>query len=95
MSRRNDLFRLGNGTSMNAYCTTSADGKSTVVHLVNFERRASRNPISLWVKDPFRWARFWKLGANEPVPLSAVLEREGKELPLPPSKTYAAVKFEH
>lgn len=94
MSRRNDLFRLGNGTSMNAYCSSSADGKRTVVHLVNFDRRSRRSPVSLWVKRPFRLARFWKLAADEPVALSEVPEREGKELPLPPFATYAAVELE-
>ena len=41
MSRRNDLFRLGNGASMSVCCTGSPDGRMMVMQLVSFDRRAS------------------------------------------------------
>ena len=94
MSRRNDLFRLGNGASMSVYCTGSSDGRMSLIHLVNFDRRASRVAVSLWVKQPFRAARLWKLGASEPMALSAKPEQGGQEFALPPFATYAAVELE-
>ena len=94
MSRRNDLFRLGNGASMSVYCAGSADGRMTVLHLVNFDRRARPAPASLWVKQHFRKARLWKLGSNEPMVLSARAGQHGREMALPPFTTYAAVELE-
>jgi hypothetical protein len=94
MSRRNDLFRLGNGASMSVRCTGSSDGRVMVIQLVSFDRRASRLPVSLWVKPQFRTARLWKLGSNEPMTLSAKPEQGGQELSLPPFATYAAVELE-
>jgi hypothetical protein len=94
MSRRSDLFRLGNGESMSVHCTGSADGSKTLIHLVNFDHRARRTPVSLWVKQHFRAARFWKLGASEPIALSPKLEQSGQELALPLFATYAALELE-
>jgi hypothetical protein len=94
MSRRSDVFRLGNGASMSVYCASSADGKTMLIHLTNFDRRGSRVPVSLWVKQPFRTARLWKLGSSEPVALPARPEHGGRELALPPFTTYAAVELE-
>jgi hypothetical protein len=66
----------------------------TLIHLVNFDRRASRAPVSLWVKQHFRAARLWKLGASEAITLSSKHEQNGLELALPPFATYAAVELE-
>jgi hypothetical protein len=93
LSRRNDLFRLGNGLAMNVRYTASADGRNAVIHLVNFERRASRRAVSLWVKQPFRTARIWRLDSPEPVPLRVLPEGTGRELALPGFATYAAVEL--
>ena len=93
MSRRNDLFRLGNGASMSARCTGSSDGRMMLIQLVSFDRRAGRVPVSLWVKSQFRTARFWKLGSNEPITLSSKPEQGGREFSLPPFATYAAVEL--
>jgi hypothetical protein len=95
MSRRNDLFRLGNGASMSVRCTGSSDGKRMLIQLVSFDRRASRVPVSLWVKPQFRTARLWKLGSDEPMALSARTEQGGQEYALPPFATYAAVELEN
>ena len=94
MSRRNDLVRLGNGASMSVCCTGSSDGRRTLIQLVSFDRRASRVPVSLWVKPHFRAARLWKLGSSEPMIFSAKAEQTGQELSLPPFATYAAVELE-
>ena len=94
VSRRNDPFRLGNGFSMSLYSTISPDRQHTVVHLINSDGRARRSPVSLWVKQPFRRARFWQLGADEAVALSPAAERQGKELALPSFGVYAAVELE-
>ena len=94
MSRRNDLFRLGNGSSISVYCTGSSDGKMTLFHLVNFDRRVSRNPVSLWVRQQFRTARLWKMGSSEPMTLSARPEQGGQEFSLPPFATYSALELE-
>lgn len=95
MSRRNDLFRLGNGESISVRCTGSADGRRMLIQLVSFDRRASRVPVSLWVKPQFRTARLWKLGSDEPMALSARPEQGGQEYSLPPFATYAAVELEN
>jgi len=94
MSRRNDLFRLGNGPSMSVCCTGSSDGRRTLIQLVSFDRHGSRLPVSLWVKPHFRAARLWKLGSSEPMILSAKAEQGGQELSLPSFATYAAVELE-
>jgi hypothetical protein len=94
MSRRNDLFRLGNGASISVRCTGSSDGRRMLIQLVSFDRRGSRIPVSLWVKPRFRAARLWKLGSNKPVTLSAKPEQAGQEFSLPPFATYAAVELE-
>ena len=94
MSRRNDLFRLGNGASMSARCTGSPDGRMMLIQLVSFDRRAARVPVSLWVKPKFRAARLWKLDSNEPMTLSAKPEQGGQEFSLPPFTTYAALELE-
>jgi hypothetical protein len=94
MSRRNDLFRLGNGASMSVCCTGSSDGRRTLIQLVSFDRRPSRVPVSLWVRPHFRAARLWRLGSSEPMILSAKAEQGGQELSLPPFTTYAAVELE-
>jgi hypothetical protein len=94
MSRRNDLFRLGNGASIAVCCTGSSDGRRTLIQLVSFDRRASRMPVSLWVKPHFRAARLWMLDSSEPMRLQAKAEQSGQELSLPPFATYAAVELE-
>ena len=94
MSRRNDLFRLGNGASMSVRCTGSSDGRMMLIQLVSFDRREGRVPVSLWVKSQFRTARLWKLGSKEPMILSAKPEQGGQEFSLPPFTTYAAVELE-
>jgi hypothetical protein len=94
MSRRNDLFRLGNGASMGVRCTGSSDGRMMLIQLVSFDRRAGGVPVSLWVKGKFRTAWLWKLGSNEPVTLSSKREQGGREFALPPFTTYAAVELE-
>ena len=94
MSRRNDLFRLGNGASMSVRCTGSSDGRMMLIQLVSFDRRAGRVPVSLWVKEQFRTARLWKLGSNEAASLSSKPEQGGREFSLPPFTTYAAVELE-
>ena len=94
MSRRNDLFRLGNGASMSVRCTGSSDGRMMLIQLVSFDRRAGGVPVSLWVKGEFRTAWLWKLGSNEPVTLSSKPEQGGQEFSLPPFTTFAAVELE-
>jgi hypothetical protein len=94
MSRRNDLFRLGNGASMSVRCTGSSDGRRMLIQLVSFDRRAGRGPVSLWVKSKFRAARLWTLGSNEAIALSFKPEQGGQEFSLPPFTTYAAVELE-
>jgi len=94
MSRRNDLFRLGNGASMSVRCTGSSDGRLMLIQLVSFDRRAGRVPVSLWVKEQFRTARLWRVGSNEAASLSSKPEQGGREFSLPPFTTYAAVELE-
>lgn len=94
MSRRNDLFRLGNGASISVRCKGSADGRRMLIQMVSFDRRASRVPVSLWVRPQFRTARLWKLGSNESMALSARPEQGGQEFSLPPFATYAAVELQ-
>ena len=94
MSRRNDLFRLGNGASMSVRCTGTSDGRMMLIQLVSFDRRAGGVPVCLWVKAPFRTARLWKLGSNEPITLSSKPEQGGREFSLPPFTTFAAVELE-
>lgn len=94
LSRRNDLVRLWNAAAMNSFYTASPDGRRALVQIINYSLREKGEPVSVWVREAYRSARLWHLGADHPVPLPGKAEQGGQEFHLPPVSTYAAVEME-
>jgi len=94
LSHSNDLMRLWNAGGTNSIYTTAPDGSKSLVQIVNYSIGGEVDSISLWLKDPYRSAHFWSLGANEPTLLHKVTEFGEAELYLPALPVYAAVELE-
>jgi hypothetical protein len=94
LSHSNDLIRLWNAGGTNSMYTASPDGSKSLVQIVNYSVGGQNDSISLWLKQPYRSARFWSLSANEPVSLQKVTEFGEAELHLPPFPVYGAVELE-
>jgi hypothetical protein len=92
MSHSSDLVRLWNAGGSNSIYTAAPDGSRTLVQIVNYSVGGEADSISLWLKNPYRAARFWSLGANEPKSLQKATG--SGEFYLPPFAVYAAVELE-
>ena len=99
LSHRGDPARLYNGASMNYFYQASSKGRQGVIHVLNYSRRpGGDNPI-IYLKSPWRTARFVGLETTAPVPLqfarqTAPYEVGGAELSLPLISVYGAVQME-
>ena len=94
LSHSNDLVRLWNAGGTNSMYTASPDGSKSLVQIVNYSVGGQNDSISLWLKQPYRSARFSSLSANEPVSLQKVTEFGEAELHLPAFPVYGAVELE-
>ncbi len=95
LSHRNDPIRLYNGSTMNFACQVSADGRQSVIHMLNYSRRAGGDGVVLYLKNPFKTARFVSPEIAAPAPLAfAPQAAGGAELPLPNFVIYGAVQLE-
>ncbi len=94
LSHRNDLLRLWNRGSLNAYYTEAPGGRTRLVQLVNYAARPAEHPVTLGLPVAYRSARFWELGAPAPQPLQPTPAPHGIELPLPPFPIHAAIELE-
>ncbi len=94
MSRRNDLVRIFNVTACNTLCTADLSGRKRLVQILNYASSGRQDLASIWVRTTNRTARYWSLGAAEPVTLRGVRSRGGWEFQLPFISTYAALEFD-
>jgi len=84
MSHRHDLVRVFNpGVGRFAY-SKSEDGRSGVVHLFPYLRRAFETHVSVWCKEPWSSAEAWQPGASGPEPTERTVMETGVEFLLPP-----------
>lgn len=95
MSRRWDSFRLFNASSILAYHAASGDGKTSVIHLLNYTRRAARSPVAVQINSAVRRARFHILGRADAAEAQVVTRDGGREIDLPPFAVYCALELEH
>lgn len=95
MSRRWDSIRLFNAGSMLAFHAAAADGRTSIVHLLNYTCRASANLVSLQIPSDVRAARLHLPGKAEPT-AAAIHRRDGRtETDVQPYAVYCALELVH
>ncbi|MGE5571030.1 MAG: hypothetical protein ACM3S5_18500 [Rhodospirillales bacterium] len=95
MSHQNDLVRFFNTGTLNCYYTASADGKKSLLHIINFAMRPSNNLVSAAFTRRFRAARFWRLEDESAQPLELFpTEDGGMEVHIPAFSVYAAIELD-
>jgi hypothetical protein len=99
MSHRGDPARLYNGPSMNYFYQASPQGRQGVIHVLNYSRRAGGDNALIYMKTPYRSARFVSPEIASPValqwaPQALSYETGGAELFLPRISVYGAVQME-
>jgi hypothetical protein len=99
LSHRGDPARLYNGASMNYFFQASAQGRQGVIHVLNYSRRPGSDNVLIYLKSPWRSARFVSPEAAAPVALqwtahNSPYEVGGAELFLPLFSVYGAVEME-
>jgi hypothetical protein len=96
MSHRGDPIRLYNGSSMNCFCQTSAQDRKGVIHVLNYSRRAGGDAPLVYMKTPYKSARFVSPEVASPVALEWTPQQAGgAELSLPRISVYGAVQMEN
>jgi len=99
LSHRGDPARLYNGASMNCFYQASPQGRQGVIHVLNYSRRPGSDNAIIYLKTPYRAARFVSPEIPSPVslqwsPQTSPYEIGGAELPLPRISVYGAVQME-
>jgi hypothetical protein len=99
LSHRGDPARLYNGAAMNYFFQSSPEGRQAVIHVFNYSRRAGGDNALIYLKSPWRSARFVSPEIAAPVPLkwepqTSSYEVGGAELSLPRFSVYGAVEME-
>ena len=96
MSHQGDPVRLYNGSAMNYFFQGSPQGRKEVIHVLNYSRRSGGDHALIYVKTPYRSARFVSPEIASPVELQWVpREAGGAELYLPAISVYGAVQLEN
>jgi hypothetical protein len=95
LSHRGDPARLYNGSSMNYFYQVSPEGRQGVIHLLNYSRRPGSDGALVYLKTPYKSARFASPEIASPVALQwAPQEAGGAELSMPSFSVYGAVQLE-
>jgi len=99
LSHRGDPARLYNGASMNYFYQASPQGRQGVIHVLNYSRRSGSDNAIIYLKTPYRSARFVSPEIASPVdlkwdPQTSPYEIGGAELSLPRISVYGAVQME-
>jgi hypothetical protein len=99
LSHRGDPARLYNGASMNYFYQASPQGRQGVIHVLNYSRRPGSDNAIIFLKTPYRLARFVSPEIAAPVdlkwnPQNSPYEIGGAELALPRISVYGAVQME-
>jgi hypothetical protein len=98
VSHANDLVKIYNSSSSGCTLfTASPDGRKAVLHALSYAGGRSSAARTVWVRQKYRSARLWQIGAAEPTPLEGSPSEEyfGMEYPIPTSTPgYFALEFE-
>ena len=99
LSHRGDPARLYNGASMNYFYQAAPQGRQGVIHVLNYSRRAGGDNALIYLKAPYRSARFVSPEIAAPVALQWAPQTSpygigGSELTLPRISVYGAVQME-
>jgi hypothetical protein len=90
VTRRRDVYRLWNASAANAH--TSISGPKALTQVLNFTARPFGHPMSLWIAQPTKAARFSDLfGRTEALTVAA--RNGGSEVSLPVFTSYAAIEW--
>jgi hypothetical protein len=93
MSHSTDLIRLWNAGGTNSLYSAASDGSIRLLQILNYSLGGETDSISLWLRDSYRLANFWTLGAKTPRSLEKVTQFGDAELHLPNFRLYAAIEF--
>jgi len=93
MSHSTDPIRLWNAGGTNSLYSAASDGSIRLLQILNYSLGGETDSISLWLRDSYRLANFWSLGAKTPISLEKVTEFGDAELHLPNFRLYAAIEF--
>jgi hypothetical protein len=93
LGRRNDFFRLWNGSSLNGYLTTSADGRSVLLQLINYAATVPGQAVTAGIMGTYRSARIYTLDRPDGSPIGLRRVRDGGKVYLPPFPVYGAIEL--
>jgi hypothetical protein len=93
LGRRNDLFRLWNGRSLNGYYTASPDGQSSLLQLINYAATVPGEAVTAGIMDAYHSARIYTLNHPDGSPIELHHVPAGVEVHLPPFPVYAAIEL--
>jgi hypothetical protein len=86
---------LYNGASMNYFFQASPQGRQGVIHVLNYSRRPGGDNALVYLRKPYRSARFVSPELAAPVALQwTPQEAGGAEVSLPRISVYGAVQME-
>jgi hypothetical protein len=95
LSHRGDPARLYNGASMNYLIQTARRGRQGMIHVLNYSKRPGSDNAIVYMRAPYKSARFVSPEIAAPVALDWVPQAAGGvELDLPSISVYGAVKME-
>ena len=95
LSHRGDPARLYNGASMNYFIQVASRGGRGTIHVLNYSRRPGSDNALVYLRAPWKSARFVSPEIAAPVALDWVPQAAGGvELDLPGISVYGAVQME-
>jgi len=93
LSRRNDIVRLYNRTTVNCRSSVDPARKRRLVQVLNYSGKPA-DSVTLWVNDEVKSVRLWQPGTNEALTLQGVAASPGMEFRLPTLSLYFALEFD-
>lgn len=93
LGRRYDLIRVWNPGAANSHYTAPPDGKSGLLQILSYTRRAA-DTMSVLINQPWRSARFWTIGAEQPQTVNLARNADGVEANVPPFTVFGAFELE-
>jgi hypothetical protein len=92
VSHRHDRVRVYNlGVSQHHY-STSADGRSGVLHVLAYPTPYPRQAVTAWFREPWASARDWRIEAKDASPLAGKAAGGGVEFHVPAVPAYCALE---
>jgi len=93
LGRRNDVFRLWNGGSLNAHFTVSPKGGAALLQLINYAARAPGQAVTAGVMSKYGSARIITLEHPQGQTIELHHVRDGVEIYAPRFSVYAAIEL--